>query len=238
MVVVRGVLGALVMAAGAALQGSVGFGSNLVAAPLLVLLDDRYVPGPVIVASLLLNLLVTRREGGAAVDPGVKAAIAGQVAGIAGAGLVLSSLPADGLSILFAALVLAAVGLSAAGWHLRTTTRSLAGVGVASGFMGTISGIGGPPIALVYQHSPPAALRATLARFFLVGGVLAIPAVALAGKLGADELGPTLTLLPGTVAGFLASGWTRRHLEGRAIRPIVLVLSAASAVAVVVRAIA
>jgi uncharacterized membrane protein YfcA len=89
----------------------------------------------------------------------------------------------------------------------------------------------------VYQHTRPSVLRATLARFFLVGGLVAIPAVVLAGKLGVDEIVPTLTLLPGTVAGFLLSGWTRRHVEGRNIRPFVLVLSAASAVAVVIRAI-
>ena len=73
--------------------------------------------------------------------------------------------------------------------------------------------------------------------FNAVAAVLAIPAVALAGKLAGPEVGPTLTLLPGTVVGFLASGWMRRHVEGRAVRPLVLLLSAASAVAVVVRAI-
>lgn len=44
------------MGVGCALQGAVGFGADLVAAPLLVLIDDRLVPGPTIVATGVLNL--------------------------------------------------------------------------------------------------------------------------------------------------------------------------------------
>ena len=50
--VLQVVLGALVMTAGAFLQGAVGFGANLIAAPLLLLVNEDYVPGPLIVASV------------------------------------------------------------------------------------------------------------------------------------------------------------------------------------------
>ena len=70
-----------------------------------------------------------------------------------GAGLLLAVVSDDALSLLFAVLVLLAVGLSVAGWHLAKTRPNLVGVGVLSGFMGTVSGIGGPPIALVYQQA-------------------------------------------------------------------------------------
>jgi uncharacterized membrane protein YfcA len=193
------VLGALVMTAGAALQASIGFGSNLVAAPLLLLIDDRYVPGPVIVASLAINILVSRREGPKAIHAGLRPALVGQVFGVVGATVVLSLLSADALSLAFGALVLVAVGLSAAGWHLRPT------------------------------------LRATLARFFLVGGCLSIVAVAIAGKLGSEHVVPILTLLPGVAVGYLVAGRFMHHVAGRAIRPIVLTLSAISAVAVLVK---
>ena len=55
--VTEAVLAALIFGLGAAVQGAVGFGANLVAAPLLVLLGEGFVPGPVIVASGVLNLL-------------------------------------------------------------------------------------------------------------------------------------------------------------------------------------
>src|SRR5438034_6678902 len=53
-------LAALAMAVGALVQGAVGFGASLVAAPLLVLVDVRLVPGPIGIASLTLNFLIIR----------------------------------------------------------------------------------------------------------------------------------------------------------------------------------
>lgn len=231
-------LAALIFAAGAAVQGAVGFGANLVAAPLLVLLGEGFVPGPVTVASGLLNLLVVGRHGAGEVDPTVNTAIAGQVVGAIVAGAVLAALPADALSIVFAVLVLLAVAVTTAGRRLRPSRRNLAGAGVASGFMGTISGIGGPPIALAYLGLHGAALRATLARFFLVGNLVAIPTLMVVGQLGRDELGECLVLLPGAVVGFLTSGWLARHVDRATVRPIILGLSTAAALAVLVRTLA
>jgi uncharacterized membrane protein YfcA len=231
-------LAALIFAAGAAVQGAVGFGANLVAAPLLVLISPAFVPGPVIVASGVLNVLLSWRSGPGAVDPTVNVAIAGQVVGAVVAGAVLAMLPADALSVLFALLVLLAVAVSLRRRRLSPTRSHLAGAGLASGFMGTISGIGGPPIALAYLGLEGPALRATLARYFLVGNLVAIPTLIVVGSLGWEDAPECLVLVPGAVGGFLASGWLARHADRGTIRPIVLGLSTAAAVAVLIRALA
>jgi len=236
--VAEAVLAALIFGLGAAVQGAVGFGANLVAAPLLVLLEDGFVPGPVIVASGVLNLLVTWRSGRGAVDPSVNVAIAGQVVGSLVAGAVIAALPADALSIVFAVLVLVAVAVSIRGRRLAPTRAHLAGAGLASGFMGTISGIGGPPIALAYLGLDGPALRATLARYFLVGNLVAIPILIAIGSLGIEELPECLVLIPGAVLGFFASGWLARHTDRATVRPIVLGLSTAAAVAVIIQTLA
>ena len=231
-------LAALIFAAGAAVQGAVGFGANLVAAPLLVLLEGGFVPGPVIVASGVLNVLLAWRSGPGRVDPTVNVAIAGQVAGSIVAGAVIAMLPADALSIVFAVLVLLAVAVVLRGRRLSPTRPHLAGAGVVSGFMGTISGIGGPPIALAYLGLDGPALRATLARYFLVGNLVAIPTLIVAGSLDRDDLPACLVLVPGAVLGFLVSGWLARRADRATLRPIVLALSTVAAVAVIVRTLA
>ena len=229
------VLGALVMGIGACLQGAVGFGSNLFAAPLLLLLSDRFVPVPIVLASLVLNLLVLRREGSASIDRRIHAATAGQLPGAVVAGVALTTLPERGLSILFAVLVLTGVVLMGAGWHLRPSRPHLAGIGAASAFMGTISGIGGPPIALAFQRADGPTLRGTLSRFFLVGGLISVATFAVVGRLGVDAVAPTVALLPGTLSGFALSAPVARHLDRRSARPVVLALSALSALAVLAR---
>lgn len=232
---IEALLATLVMVAGSCLQGAVGFGVNLIATPLLLLIDDTFVPAPVILASAVLNLLIAGREHTGSIDPRIRVAILGQVLGAVGAGAVLASISTRSLSLLFAAVVLVAVALSASGLHLRPTSRTLVGAGLASGFMGTLSGIGGPPIALVYQRAEGPVLRATLARFFLVGTAVSVPTLIVVGELGTDELLATAVLVPGVVAGFLASRPLVRRIDQRSIRPFVLGLSAAAAVAVLVR---
>lgn len=229
------VLGLLIMAAGGCLQGAVGFGSNLIAAPLLILLDDSFVPAPIVVASILLNLQMIQREGAGAFDPTVKPAMISQVPGSLVAGLVLASVPERGLSLLFAALVLVAVGVSAAGWHLEPTRRTLIGAGLAAGFMGTISGIGGPPVALVYQRSSGPALRATLSRFFLVGGFVSLAVLAASGRIDHDTLAACAVTVPASVVGFQVSRPLARRLDQGSVRPVVLTLSTLAALAVVLR---
>jgi len=59
---VQVLLAALAMTFGAWVQGAVGFGGSLVASPLLVLVDARLVPGPIGIASILMNVLITRRR--------------------------------------------------------------------------------------------------------------------------------------------------------------------------------
>ena len=47
---------------GACLQGSLGFGLGLLAAPVLVLVEPRLVPGPLVCMSLVMAILVAARE--------------------------------------------------------------------------------------------------------------------------------------------------------------------------------
>ena len=225
----------VIMTAGAVLQGAVGFGSNLIAAPLLLLVDESFVPAPVVIGSLVLNTLMIWREEPASFDPSVNAAMAGLVPGSVVAGLVLTSLPERQLSLLFAALVLVAVGVSVAGWHLRPTPATLVSAGAAAGFMGTISGIGGPPIALVYQRASGPTLRATLSRFFLVASVVSLVVLAFSDRIDGDTIVASAVTVPACVVGFAVSTPLARRLDRGSIRPYVLALSTLAALAVLVR---
>ena len=90
---------AAIMALGAWIQGAVGFGSNLIAAPLLVHISTDFIPAPVTIASCALSLLIIRREHvhGRA-DARIRYAIAGLLPGTLVAGAVLAAVPEAALA--------------------------------------------------------------------------------------------------------------------------------------------
>ena len=228
-------LAVVAMFTGAAVQGAVGFGANLVAAPVLALIDPTLVPVPLICTSVLLNTLTTRRESARVDRRELVIAVVGLVPGTLLGAALLGAVDDETLGLLFAAMVLVAAVLVASGLHVRPTPVTLAVAGVLSGTMGTTSSIGGPPIAVVHSRSEGPVVRATLARFFLASGVLSIAALAVAGEIARDDLLLALVLAPSTVVGFAISGPASRWLDEGRTRNGILVLCTLAAVAVVVR---
>ncbi len=112
----------------------------------------------------------------------------------------------------------------------------LFGAGVISGVTGTVAAIGGPPIALVYQHASGPRIRATLALYFALGTVLSVSALWLTGSFGRHEAVLSAILLPGTVIGFLLSGPVLKVVDAGRIRPLVLGAAVLSAIVLLVTA--
>jgi len=230
------IVSSIIVAIAACIQGSIGFGLAMLAAPLLVLIEPDLVPAPLIVNGLLLTFLMAYRERRSIDVQGVTWMATGCVPGIVIASVVLTVISADGFTILFSILVLLAVALSALGYSIRFTKTNVLIAGTFSGFMGTTSSIGGPPVALVYQNSTGAQMRGTLSAYFFICGILALVGLFIVGWFGIDELWLALSLLPGLIIGFAVSSITSGKLDRYSLRPAVLVLSGIAAIAVLARA--
>lgn len=232
---VEAAVGCVVVAVGAVVQGSVGIGLAILAAPVLALIEPRFVPGPLLLCGFVLTLLMTYRERESVDFAGLQWALLGRLAGTIAAAVFLSAVSRDVLDVAFGTLVLLGVALSTGGVHLRPTPPNAMVAGTLSGFMGTISSIGGPPMALIYQAECGVRVRGTLSGFFLIGTAGSMVALWLIGRFGGEEIVATVGLLPGIVAGFALSTKTARLLDRRGIRPLLLLLSAVAGVAVLVR---
>ncbi|HEX4902016.1 MAG TPA: sulfite exporter TauE/SafE family protein [Acidimicrobiales bacterium] len=224
----------LVAGIGAFVQGSVGFGHNLIAAPVFALVDDRLVPGPAIASAGVLVLMTVVRDRQGLHLGEVGTALVGRVPGTVLAAIAVASLPADTLATGFAALVLIAVAITASGAVVRPTRPTLFAAGALSGFMGTATSIGGPPMAMLYAGEEGRRLRGTLAGFFLVGILMSLVALVAAGTFGAEEARLSLLPVPAIALGFAASSWGARRLDAGHTRPAVLVVAAVSALSVLV----
>jgi hypothetical protein len=220
---------------GSVLQGAVGFGFALVAAPILLLIDPHLVPGPIIFAALFLTGLSAWRDRHAIDFSGLRWGLTGRVPGTLLGAALLAFLPPERMAAPFGALVLLAVAISAAGARVEPSPRALVGAGLLSGFMGTASSIGGPPFALIYQHSAGDRLRGTLGGYFVIGTVMSLTAIAAIGRFGIAELRWGVALVPGTLLGFAVSSRLIPWLDRGYTRPAVLAVAAAAGVAAVVR---
>lgn len=228
------VAGAAVLV-GAAVQGSVGLGLGLLAAPVFALLDPSLVPGTILLVTSALPILTSLRELDGVDWRGLGCALTGRVPGTAVGVYVVAAHPPAVTAVVVAVVVLGAVALSVLTWTPRPTPRALLVAGAVSGVGGTATSIGGPPVALLYQRASGATLRSTMGLYFLVGNTVSVSALALAGEVGLDDVGRAAVLLPFVLAGFVLSGPLRRHVDGPRLRVAVLALSTAGAVALLAR---
>jgi uncharacterized protein len=235
MTVAAAVLASAVVAVGAVCQGSVGFGVGTLSAPFLLLIDPALVPGPLLFTAGILISLLTRREWRHIRFGDLAWSVPGRVVGTAAAVAFLVAVPEQRLALWIGAMVLAAVAISWLGPPLPLLRRTFLGAGTLSGFFGTITAIGGPPIALLYQRERGPVVRGTLSAFFVLGVVISLAGLLVAGKFGVAQLRLALVLIPGALVGYLVSGRVARFLDRGWTRPAILAASFAAGALVVVK---
>ncbi|WMC11140.1 sulfite exporter TauE/SafE family protein [Oceanimonas pelagia] len=225
-------LALLIVTGGILVQAWVGIGFGLLAAPLLYLLDPAYVPGPVLMLGWGLSMLVVLKQrhrlNWRRVCPAILARLPGSWCGA----LLLVSLATWQLSLLFGCALLLAVWLSGRRVDLALTPSALTVAGFCSGVLGTATSVGGPPMALLYQHQPRLTTRDELAVFFLAGTPLSLLMLVLEGGTGLLALPLVLKLLPGVALGFWLSRWLELRVHKDSARPAILLISALSALGV------
>jgi uncharacterized membrane protein YfcA len=223
---------------GAILQASTGLGAGLIIVPLLALVSLIFVPGPLVLASMALSGLMAY-QGRKEIDGrGLPLLLGFLFVGVVLGALSISAIPAQRAGVAFGVLVLVAVVVSAAMPRLERSIPVAVGVGVSSGFMGAISGIGAPILALLYQHEQPRVLRATLGFIFFLSSIAILLCLHFAGRFGWQETWLGLALVPGYVLGFLVAPPIARLLDRGNSRFAVLFISTLSAMVLIARSFA
>ncbi|CAB3891904.1 sulfite exporter TauE/SafE family protein [Achromobacter mucicolens] len=226
---------AAVVFGAAVAQGVGGVGFAMFAAPVAAMFFPQLAPGPLLTLGGFISLLTALRERAAIDWPAVSYALAGRAVGTLIAIYAMARFAPQALGVLFACMILAAVGLSVAGLRFSATPGRVSGAGVASGIMGTMTSVGAPPIAIVLQHAAPPRLRATLGMVLFLGSIFSLAMLALAKRYTGYHVGLALSLAPFLLAGFAVSDRLRTLLPPRAVRGVLLAACAMGAVGVLVK---
>lgn len=228
-----GLAAAVVLAA--LVQGSAGVGFALITAPILAAVRPELLPAGLLILMLPLNAYVAWRERAALDRFGLTWITAGRVAGTAVGAWIVAALPPRRLGLLVGAATVAAVVATWLAPSFTAGRKAFLGAGVVTGITETATGVGGPPLALVYQHHPGATLRATIAACFLVGELLSLALLAAAGHVGGEHLRAAGVLLPALAVGSVASRHVHRRLDGALLRTVVLGSALLSGIALLAR---
>jgi uncharacterized membrane protein YfcA len=228
-------LASFIVFVGATLQGSIGFGLGTLGVPLLLLIYPPFVPGPTLMLAFFLTIVVFYRERADVVVSEIGWGVLGRVIGAFFGALVVGYVAQDTLSVIAAGLVFVGLALVLSGLNIPITNRNVVAVATLSGFMGTTSSIGGPPMALLYSRQTGPQVRGTLSGIFIAGTLSALFALWAVGKFGWDQIFLGCLLLPGVALGFFASRYSAPYLDKGFVKPLILSVSASAAAVILVR---
>lgn len=218
--------------AGAFIQGASGMGFALIVVPVLALVHPEAIPGALLFLMLPLNAYVAWRERGAIDRSGAGWITVGRFAGtFAGLGILLV-LSTYWLNQFVGISTLLAVLASVLAPSFTPGKKAFIATGLVTGITETATGIGGPPLALVYQHAPVATLRSTVALCFLVGEVISLAVLGISGALKWSHLSYAVLCLPALLLGMGLSNLVHHKLDQRRLRIGVLVFATVSGLAV------
>lgn len=232
--VVFAVIATSVMIAGL-VQATTGMGFALIVAPVLALLAPDLVPVSVLMLMMPLNVYVAWREWGALDRPGATWITVGRFLGTFGGLWLLTTLTSSLLDRLIGAVTILAAIATLIAPSFTPNRRALVAAGVVTGVTETATGIGGPPLALVYQHQGAARLRSTLAVCFLVGQLMSLAMLAWAGRVSASHFEAAIMLVPALAVGALVSRLTHGRVGGRPLRMFVLLFAIVSGIVLLMR---
>jgi uncharacterized membrane protein YfcA len=141
------------------------------------------------------------------------------------------------LAIIIGATALGGVLLSLLSPPVRTVPGTALAAGFLSNLFGTASAVGGPPVALLFQHRPGSIARATLSAFFATSGALSLVGYLATGELSGDQALLALGLAPVMVVGVWVSRHFHPHVDSGWLRPLLLIISGLAGVTAIIRAV-
>lgn len=222
---------------GTVIQGSIGFGLGTVATPIVAIVAPQLVPMLILMLAFVISVVTTVQT---ARDVDWKffwlCTIMRLPGSVAGAWAV-ASLSHRGLSVFIGTAVILAMMLSSFGWTPRYNKQNVAIASVASGFLGTSTAIGGPPLALVLKSQQASKMRGTLSATFVTASLVSIGMLMGSGQFNGEIWTVAAVYLPVVLGGLWAATKVSRHIDKARLNKLVVGVSIGAAIILILKAI-
>lgn len=222
--------------AGALVQRLSGAGYGMIAAPVMALVAPEWLPGTVVLVGFVVGSSALLNTRDAVQWRDLPPGFAGRILGAGIAAYIASAVVGtNALAAIVGFVVLFAVGLTVLGLTFPISSGSLFVAGGISGVMGTLTGIGAPPMAILYSNVETRRSAATQNAFYGFGTLVAIIALVIAGVLTLPQFAFAVSLAPLVPVALRTSRPLAARFERGAIRPWALGLATLSALALLAR---
>lgn len=221
-------VGSIVFCFAGLVQGCTGFGMALVAAPCLMLTLPPTVAVPTIILLSGLNTLLVALEGRRHINPRLVGPLA--LGGAVGIRVGIYALEVVNPTVLKAFVGVFVFGFALvllAGWRkpLEDPKWALIPVGLAGGFLGGSTSMGGPPVILFLasQNTPKDIFRGNIACYFFVTNCFGIGMMLMRGLITGHIVGRAAVYVPFTLLGTYLGVKLARRVPEEMFRMAVMV---------------
>jgi len=227
---------ALAAFAGTIVQRLAGQGFGMLISPTMALIAPEFLPATVLLLGLVVGFGSISFELSALNKSELPAGFAGRTLGaILAAWIAVSVVQSGAIAPLVAGMVYLGILLSLLGVRVSIRPASLFIGSMVSGIMGTLTAVGAPPMALLYQHEEARRSAAMQNAFFAFGMIVSISALLVAGLIGLQHLILAVSLVPFVFLGLRAAHPLAGRVAKSSIRPYALGLAGCAATILLVK---
>jgi uncharacterized membrane protein YfcA len=223
---------------GSIVQGTIGFGLGLLSAPFIAIVIPEAIPVTLVLVAWPIGGVTALREHHAldrkSLPWMLSASIPGTLIGL----WIIHLASANNLAVIVGVTTLIGVLTTIVSPPIPINPTTATAAGFIGNITGTAASVGGPPVALLFQHHRGPTVRSTLGAYFAISATLSVVGYAATGEITRDRFLLALGLLPAMLFG----AWLSKHFHGLVdkgwLRPSVLTLSAMAGVVAIVRGLA
>ncbi|GMU77895.1 MAG: permease [Acidimicrobiia bacterium] len=229
------VVAAAVIILGSIVQGTIGFGLNLLSAPFIAIAIPEAIPVVLVMVAWPIGGVTALREHHALDRFALRWMLLGAVPGTLVGLWIIHLASASTLGVIVGVTTLAGVTATVLSPPIPVNRATACSAGLIGNITGTAASVGGPPVALLFQHRGGSVIRSTLGAYFAVSATLSVVGYAAAGEVTVERFLLTVALLPAMLLG----AWLSKHfhvfVDAGWLRPAVLVLSSLAGLIAILR---
>lgn len=213
--------GNLIVFIGSLTQMVTGIGLAMIVVAGLFFVNPSYVPASILLIAVFTSSLLSVRYFSFIDWKKLSFATIGRVPGVLVAIWFFANFNNFVINLMIGGLIILYSLATAFKWNIQPTWNNLILGSSFAGVSGTLSGIGGPPIAIAMQNIPKKSYLATISVYYILGNFISIPALFLVDKIASKHFWFTLFCLPSCLLAFWIAPYFYNRLNQKALKKII-----------------